>query len=231
MKIFCVLVLIAAGTFSAFAQEKMIDPSEFEAVVMPAAENVGKYFLGKPLRLTMSSEVRNSARPEFDFTSKMLSERSSNGDYHGLSESTFGGKPMSEETIRIGEARYRRANGGKWERSPAVKETQTAPPAPRPSPTEQISSEIEYKYLGTENYKGETAGIYSKVERSVDVNKSTGKEQRSVKSSKYWLAKDGHLLRQELRTTTKMSDATSNINIVTEYGADPAITITAPEVP
>ena len=209
----------------------MIDKSEFDAVVTPAAENVGKYFLGKPLRMRTSAEVRNSAHPEFDLTSKSLSERSSKGDYHGLSESTLGGKLMIGESIRIGEANYKRTNGGKWERAPAQKDPPVPAPADRPSPTEQITSEAEYKYLGTENYELETAGVYSKVEKSSDVNKSTGKEQQKISSSKYWIAKDGHLIKQELRSTTKTPDMTMIVNIVTEYASDPAITITAPEIP
>jgi hypothetical protein len=85
--------------------------------------------------------------------------------------------------------------------------------------------------LGTESYKGETAAVYSKVERSVEVSKSTGKEQQSVQTSKYWLAKDGHLMRSELRTATTAPDRTFKMQITSEFESDPAITITAPDVP
>lgn len=229
MRIFYVLVLAATVLLPAFAQEKTIDKSEFTTAVSAASASVFRYREGKAYRIILSTEARYAGRPQTDFTTKRITERAVNGDVHWIDESTFGAARKRSEGITIGEQEYVRSESGKWERT-EVTHSPPPPKAPLKSTVEPISSDAEYKFLGTESYKGETAKLYGKTEHFVEVNKATGQERKGVRTTKYWVAADGHLIKSDFVATSDIRGAAFMTRIVTEYEFDPAITVTAPEI-
>jgi hypothetical protein len=222
--------LVAAACFaSGFAQSKIIDKNEFDTAVTAAAEGLPQYWIGKPFRMIVTTQTHSSKRPDLDYSSKAVSELTGNGSNRNITETSMGANRNSGESIKIGNDRYARKNGGPWEKL-ATAATPLAPPTPRDPTTNVLNSEFEYNFLGTESFKGETARTYLRTERRTEIDKVTGEQRQNETTIKYWVAADGHIMKSDFLGTTKFTDWTSTTKVVMEYELDPSITITAPIV-
>jgi hypothetical protein len=232
MKILYSFLLLAVCSASGFTQGKVIDKNEFDNAVRPATQVIAQYMIGKPFRMTVITEARNSLRPDLDYKSKWISETALDGSTRGVRESMLGKNGNTFEGITIGIDSYARKNGGGWEKldPPKVDRPTTPTMPPPPSLSEVLSSETEYKYLGTETFKGETARTYLQTERRTEIDKVKGTERKNETTTKYWLALDGHMLKSDFLYTTKNGDAVATTKVTIEYEIDPSITIIAPTI-
>ena len=238
--IFCITVVLA-GLVSGFAQEKAIDKSEFDRIVNNSTYPYARW-KGKSYRSTVTTEARlqgpskTAEGPPFTMhhTTKMVSEFGPGNAYRQMREASYKeGEVKKYEYIRIGDFEYSRIGNESWTKK-AVENAPAPPtvaPAAPPSPFEEISSDKEYKYLGTEPFRNATVLTYLATSKQKNVYKANGSEHETVITTKYWIDKDGTLLRSEFRAAGKGVDRSNTTTVIMDFALDPSISITAPTVP
>ncbi len=218
-------VLVAGAT--TFAQGEAITKAEFDTI-----HNNSTYpqmrWNGQSFRAMITTETSSSFGKQFDYSSKFTTEYGPNGAVRSLHESKMGaGEAKQSETIKVNEVTYVRSGSGAWVRKSNSGSANSADESPRPA-SHDIGGEAEYRYLGTENFRGKPAKVYLKIEKRKVVDTKTGAEGASTSKTKYWFDADGTLLKSVFKSDSKRGDVTSQTGVVMEYELDPGIKITAP---
>jgi hypothetical protein len=225
LMVFCVVI--------APAQEKIIGQAEFDAAVVTESSNRQKWAgTGETYRMTVTNSAKIIEKPESDYSSKMVFEYGVNGEVRDTNSSTFGGKTTTSESLRVGKWIYYRTGTEPWarkERQPIQGNGQGSGSGCAAA-DELVSSETEYKYLGSGDIKGEVVRVYARTVREKKVNRTTGKFSDSVISSKYWINADGFTLKHELVSENRWERQNSRNRIVTEWEFDPTMVFTPPEI-
>jgi len=220
--VFCCVAIVAA-------QEKIIDKSEFDAVV---AESNKILVRGKneKYRMTVTTSAKIIGRTQNDWSSKTISEYVSANRTRSVYDSTFGGKPTpTKEAIVIGEWKYMRAGTDPWSRKAnEPTQPQAQPASPPENPFQVIETVAEYKYLGKENLGGRPASVYQKIERQTKVNQKNGENTESETKATYWISEDRTMFKNEYRFASRAASLTTQNLIIMEYAIDPSLVITEP---
>jgi hypothetical protein len=228
MKILLCFVLLFWCVASVTGQEKVIDKSEFDAVV---AEGNNHYLRWKDekYRMTVLTSSKVIGRPQTDSSSKMIIEFASPEEKRTVRTSTFGGKPNPiHESILIGKWMYTLVGPDSWTRKEY--EPSRAPADAPESPFQTLGTAADYRYLGREQLGGKTANVYRKTERQTKVNQKNGENTESDAKSTYWFGEDGALLKNEYRSESRSASLTIHTLVVLEWAIDPSIVITEPTV-
>lgn len=224
---FLTAAFVLISGVAGFSQGEVISKAEFDAV-QNSSVHPNIRWKGLNYRAVITTETTSSIGKQFDYRSKMITEYGPSGATRSVSESRMAsGEPKQSETIRIGNEMYSRIGAGPWTRKQATNSDPT-PDAQRPV-SHELSSEGEYRYLGTVEFRGKTAKLYQKTESRKTVDTKSGAETASVSTTKYWFDADGTLLRSVFKSDSKRGDMTSQTGVVMEYELDPNIRITAPE--
>lgn len=221
--------LVLISSVAGFAQGESISKAEFDAVQNDSAHPNIRW-KGLTYRAVITTETTSSIGKQFDYRSKMMTEYGSSGATRSAHESQMaGGEPKQSETVRIDSLVYSRTGAGAWSRKPANGSSPVADPA-RQATSNELSSEAEYRYLGTIEFRGKPAKVYQKTETRKAVDTKSGAEMTSVSTTKYWFDADGTLLKSVFKSDSKRGEMTSRTGVVMEYELDPNIRITAPSV-
>jgi len=241
VKFLTLLVLIVSGAAFAVAQERAIDKAKFDAAVNGTDAHKITW-AGQSYRIEVTSSAKILGRPEScfqglckpdsDHTAKMIIEFGPARTVRSFNTNTFGGKTTSSEILRFGELLYKRENGGPW----SVTTKQAAASADdRESadniwaPPTVLSSDITYFLIGNERFREGTATVFRKVEKTREMDASTGAEFESVSTEVYWIV-DGVQRRHELLSQRRSAKLNSNNTVKMEWNLDPSITFAAPEI-
>jgi hypothetical protein len=228
MKQFVLLTaLLLAACAAAFAQGEAISKAEFDSI-----HNNSTYpqmrWNGQSFRAVIMTETSSSIGKQFDYSSKYTTEYGPNGAVRSLHESRMGtGDVKQSETVKVDDVTFVRSGSGAWVRKATTGSANPADEIPRPA-SHHIGGEAEYRYLGTEDFRGKPAKVYLKIEKRKVVDTKTGAEGTSTSKTKYWFDADGTLLKSVFKSDSKRGDVTSQTGVIMEYELDPGIKITAP---
>ena len=230
MKISVCFVLLFCCVATVTAQEKVIDKTEFDALVA-SGNNHQIRWKDEKYRMTVSTSSKAIGRPQTDWSSKMIFEFGSANEKRTVTASTFGGKPNPiQEAILIGNWKYTRSGNNSWSRgSNEPSRTQANAEAPV-APSELIGAVLEYRYLGKSNLAGRQVDVYQRTERAAKVSKKTGEDIDSDAKATYWFGEDGALLKNEFRSESRSATLTTQTLIIMEWAIDPSIVITEPVI-
>jgi hypothetical protein len=232
MKTTFAIALLLMAAFAISAQEQQIDKTALENALSGTSDHAVSWS-GRSYRMTVTTSAKMTERPELDHAAKMVFEYGPQKSYRNIHTSTTGGKTRPTlETLIVGDSIYKRENDGVWTvtaKPSASTGAAPQPPAPREDPFQTVTSETQYFSLGSQPYKGETANVYKKVEKTRKVNKASGNTLESTFTTTYWIV-GGVQRKHELRSAGKGSAYTSNNLIVTEWDLDPAISFQAPVI-
>jgi hypothetical protein len=223
-KILCLALILFACT-SIPAQEKTITQSEFDAMYQISIDN----WKGKTYRMVMSSQSTVEGRLQTNYASKTIIEFVSPTVNRSISESNFNSKTTRTEAIRIGDKTYKRVGDGQWQEGafqPYSPKTENKPA----NTSNQESSQIEYKYLGTEKLNTQTANVYAVIKKVKGVNSSNNKEYLHNIINKYWFSEDGLILKLNLEMETRTDIVTARNSLIHTWELDPNIKIEAPNL-
>jgi hypothetical protein len=222
-----VLVLCCAAIVS--AQEKVIDKSEFDALVA-SGNNHNVRWKDEKYRLNLTTSTKGTGRMQTDYSSKTIFEFASPTEKRTVTNSSFGGKPNPVgEAILIGKWKYTRSGNNPWTRKADEQESNFKGEAPE-GVIQPLDSVAEYRYLGKENLAGRATDIYQKIEHQKKVNSKNGETMASEVKSTYWFGEDGALLKNEYRSETRSPSLTWQTIVIMEWTLDPSIVITEPSV-
>jgi len=229
MKISVCLVLLSCCVAIVTAQDKVIDKTEFDAVVA-AGNNHYLRWKDEKYRMTVSTSSKMTGRHQTDWSSKIIMDIGSPTEKRTVSTSSFGDKPNpTQEAIMIGKRKYARSGNGPW-----TQKADGPPPvqaeAPSESTTQLLETVAEYRYLGKENLAGRATDIYQKTEHQTKVNKKNGENIESDTKGTYWFGEDGALLKNEYRSESRSATQTTQTQVIIEWAIDPSIVITEPLV-
>lgn len=220
MKKFLGLALIFFAAISVLAQERVIEKPEFDAVYRAS---FGKR-ANKPYREITTSEHYVNGSLADGFTSKSTAEFLPRVGYHSTYESNIQSQIGKKERIVVVNKFYIREGDGEWKEGSIE-----TPPTPEPA-TKSVSSDIEYKFLGSERLNNQDTTIYSVAESRKSVNPKNNLETLSDITTRYWFSDTGELLKKEFSMKMQNGAFVSNIKSVTTYEIDPNIKIEAPEL-
>jgi len=231
MKILVCFVLLSCCVAIVAAQEKVIDKTEFDAVVAEGNKILVRR-KGEKYRMTITTSAKIIGRSQNDWSSKAISEFGSADQTHHIYASTFGGKARpTTEAIVIGKWQYTRSGTDPWIRKEYEPDQPQAHVAlPTESPYQTIETVADYKYLGKENLGGRPANVYQKIERQTKVDKKNGENAESETKATYWFTEDGTMLKNEHRSGLRSATMTTQNLIILEWALDPSIVITEPDV-
>ena len=223
MLVFCCVAI-------ATAQEKVIDKTEFDALVA-SGNNHQIRWKDEKYRMTVSTSSKAIGRPQNDWSSKMIFEFGSANEKRTVSASSFGGKPNpTQEAILIGKWKYARSGDNSWTRGLNEPSRTRAEAEAPPGTSELIGAVTEYRYLGKSNLAGGQADVYQKIEHQTKVNKKNGENIESDAKATYWFGEDGALLKNEFRTESRSATFSTQTLIIMDWAIDPSIVITEPVV-
>jgi len=221
-----------------------MDKSEFERLVSSGNYHDGHSPLvrwkGKSFRLTSILEFRGQGPGKsadgtpwsVNRISKTIKEFGLNEAYRESNETTHNGDVTRTESIRVAGVLYSRNDNENWKiTKPEAPWQQPDASGGSSNPFEDISTDVEYKYLGTEVFRNATVKTYLATTRKKSVNKVNGTDEFLVSTEKYWLDQDGTTLKSVYRSDGKGVGRTSFTGITMEFVLDSSISITAPNVP
>lgn len=219
--------LVLAGYATAFAQGEAITKAEFDSI-----HNNSTYpqmrWNGQSFRAVITTETSSSIGKHFDYSSKFTTEYGPHGAVRSWHESRMGtGDAKQSETIKVDDITYVRSGSSTWVRKAASGSANSADEMPRPA-SHELGGEAEYRFLGTEDFRGKPARVYLKIENRKVVDTKTGAEGTSTSKTKYWFDTDGTLLKSVFKSESKRGEMASQTGVVMEYELDPGIKITAP---
>lgn len=222
------LLLVLCFAAVAPAQERVLDKSEFDSMVVSGG-NHRRIWKGEKYRMTVTTSSKAIDRPLTDWSSKMIFEYGPAGETRTITSSNFGDKVRpTNEVLRLGSWIYSRVDNGPWSKKAYV----AAEPAKRETerPFETLTSTTEYKYLGPGNLTGKSVQLYTKIEKQTRVNKQSGETIESVVKLTYWIDEDGTIIKNEYASENRGPRVTSQTVITTKWEADPSISFAVPEV-
>jgi hypothetical protein len=229
MKISFCFVLVFCCVAIVTAQERVIDKSEFDAVVTDSNKTLVR-LRNEKYRMTVTTSGKIIGRPKNDWSSKTISEYVSADQTRSIYSSMLGGKENpTKEAIVIGKWRYTRTGTDSWSRKayePGQTQAQQAPPYE--SPFEVIGTVADYKYLGKENLAGRSADVYQRIERQTKVNKKNGENTETETKLTYWVGEDRTLWKSEHRFDSRGATQTTQNMVILEWMSDPSLVITEP---
>lgn len=208
------------------AQERVIDKSEFDALVSAGTQH-RTIWKDEKYRMTVTTSSKAEGRPATDWSSKIVIEYGSPTESRSISSSSFGEKvnPTSEG-LRIGEWVYTRSGDGPWTKKKFEPAAQKEPE----KLSELIGATTEYKHLGSGTIGDAPVQIYVKNERATRVDKASGKETVSDSKATYWIDSKGTVLKSEYSSENRGTGVTSRTLITTVWERDASIKFTAPEL-
>jgi hypothetical protein len=238
MKILICVAVVLAGFISAVAQERSIDKSEFERVVGDSSYPYVKW-KGKGFKATIRTEARlvgpaklpDGTTWSMEHSSKTVTEFAAGGGYRQSAETSDKGNTKRSETIRVGDVVYSRTGEEAWKKRAAGTPSPYTPPAEQATPFEDIDTVREYKYLGTEIVGSATVQTYLSTTKKKSVDKAKGTDYTTVSTTKYWIDKDGTMVKSEFRSNGTGVDRSSYTGVFMEFVLDPSISVVAPDVP
>jgi hypothetical protein len=71
-----------------------------------------------------------------------------------------------------------------------------------------INSQIEYRFLGTEQLNTQTANAYAKIEKRKRTDSANNKETFSTITNKYWLGENGMILKSDMGMESRTGETT-----------------------
>ncbi|MBX7173844.1 MAG: hypothetical protein K1X72_22940 [Pyrinomonadaceae bacterium] len=218
MKTLLVLSLVLCGFITTFAQEKVIQKSEFDGIV----KNVMEIFKSRPFRITSTSEIHVNGKPQENRASKTVIEVNKN-NRRFVNERTSSEKTSKREYIQIGEKAYLREDSGEWKETNIIDPNQTGS-------LKIVSEQIEYKLIGTEALNNQVVNVYLKTSNSKKIDSANNDQEiLSVESVKYWIDKDGSLLKRETNRENKVGALTIHFHAVSKFEYDQNIQISPPK--
>jgi len=229
MKISASLVFILCCVAIVAAQERIIDKTEFDALV---ASGNNHYFRWKDekYRMSLFTSSKINGRPQTDWSSKMIHEHGAPNEIRLVSSSTFGGKPTSsQESIFFGKWNYSRVENGGWSRKEREAPSRGREETPE-STNQLVKTDAEYKYLGKEILAGRPVDVYQKTERRTGVNSNNGENVDSDIKATYWFGGDGVMLKKEFRSENRSATLTMQTLMIIEWAIDPSIVVTEPVI-
>ena len=226
-KIFC-LAIILLSAVCIFAQETIIEKSDFDA----ALKNRFRQFAGQSYRLTTSAE---DFRPETDKSAsswKSVMEFTGLGLSRSLFEFNSPTLKTRTEILYVKGKTYIRKNDGEWEEKSSSGENDKPSSAARKFVV--VEEQTEYKSLGTQILDNLNASVYAKIERKKIVNEPEKRELFLLIVTKYWLDEKGGIIKEETETENLIKsesrpDAKPSRQLRTAiWELDPNIKIEAP---
>lgn len=232
-KILCPAVFVLFAAISVFTQEKIIQPTEFEAVSKKSALLLS----GKARRMirTVQStvevipesnapeEAKKSLQPSV-ISIKSMTEIHPSAGSHSVYEFNSSSINTKKEVIRTGDKIYTREGDGEW--------TTTTPQvvSKADGTTKRLDTQIEYKSVGSEKVGDQNTNIYAKTEKSKFINATSNQEGVSSTTTKYWYAEDGRLVKRETKREIRNGRMLSKFSSIIVFELDPNIKIEAPKV-
>ncbi len=224
------VALMITCSVSGYGQGEVITKAEFDGINNNST-HPNMRWNGRHFRAVITTETSATIGPQFDHKSKFVTEYGPNGATRSLHESQTGSsEARRSETIRIGDAVYSRTGNGVWSRKDSKIQEKATEVEQRPS-SHELDVDAEYRFLGTEEFRGKTAKVYQRVETRNRVDTKSGEVVVSTSTTKYWFDAEGTMLKSVFRSDSKRKDLVSRTGVVMEYELDPAIKITAPVLP
>lgn len=220
-------MLIFSSVIIASAQERVIDKSEFDAMLAGGYGHQLKW-KGEKYRMTVTTSSTFEGRPQTDWASKSINEYGTSAETRGIYTSVLGGKPNpTRETLIIGNWVYTRSGSDSWTRKEYV--------APGPAKEKEesnykiLSSQAEYRYLGQGKLGDRSARIYVKTERQTKFNQKSGESVETEHENRYWVDATGTIIKNQFNSETR-GKSTTRTSVTMEWELDPSITFTVPEI-
>jgi hypothetical protein len=229
MKILISVLLVLCFVAIGSAQERIIGQAEFDSVVAEGGKHRQKW--KEKYRMTVTSYAKTDGRPSTDWSSNMTYEYGAPRELRSVTNSMFGEKIIpAKEFITIGNTIYQRTGNGSWTRHDETNETSMPKQTEKTETSAQISgTEIEYKYLGTENLAGKPVQVYLKTERGSST-KENGENVQTTRIAKFWIGADGLIIKSEHSSEGRSGTQTFRTSVISQYELDPTIDITAPKI-
>ena len=221
MLVFC---FVAMGS----AQERVINQAEFDSVVAEGGKHRLKW--KEKYRLTVTTYAKTEGRPAADWSSNMIFEYGAPRELRSVTNSVFGEKIIpAKEFINIGDVSYQRTGSGSWTRHDSTGASASEQTEKAKTPQPLSITEIEYRYLGTENLAGKPVQVYLKTERGTST-KDNGENVQTDRKAKFWISADGLIVKSEYSTESRSTAQTFRTSVISQYELDPTINITAPKI-
>ncbi|HEY8562299.1 MAG TPA: hypothetical protein VIL74_18125 [Pyrinomonadaceae bacterium] len=227
-KLFC-LTFVLLSALAAFAQEKTIDKTEFDA----ALKNRFLKFEGRAYRETRTIEDVTPKDDRFKFFSRSVLEFAPPNRSRLLYESESWLHRKRTETIRIDQKFYLREDDGEWTEK-NLAEFQKTLKSVSGSDFLTADEQTEYKTLGTQILNDLKTTVYVRIERRKTIYKPKREERFWTSVTKFWLDETGGIVREEeLSEARAAAEKTSpetpyRERRTTVWEFDPKIKIEAP---
>ena len=230
MKSILCIGLVLFGFIGVFAQEKTIERADFDAVY----QNSTNKWKGKSYRMVITTQSGTEGKPHTDYSSKSIIENASNTTSRVIYENSFQSKTKKSEKIRIGDKTYLREGNEEWKEVTLEVESQPQPGNKIPNTDNQVNnqvdSQIEYKFLGSEKLDNQITNVYAKIERQKVINSTNNKETHSVATTKYWFGEDGIILKLDMEMDSQTGETIFHTRLTQVWELDPSIKIEAPNL-
>ena len=206
-----ILLIVMLNAALVFGQEQTLEKSAFEAIVDKAFKNLS----GKTHRSISIDEKYENGSPTAAKSVKMTTEWIA-PDKSRMIIDTAG---QRIEKIQIGEKRYKRINDGQWEL-----ETRSGGGIAMGCGA-TIESE-SYTVSENTNLNGTSVNLYERIEKWSSVYCGSNDGKPEVWTKRFWISKEGLLLKTEHITEVPVKKSTSRT--ITTYEYDSKIKIEAP---
>lgn len=221
------LVVILLSCFGVFAQEKMLPQAQFDVVYQ---DSLGAWSLenwkGKPFRYVIITGSSLVGRPQTDYSSKITTEYISPTVNRTIYETSFGGKKLKTEAIRLDSKFFVRKNDEEW--TNAVTETVAATTSKTAESEKPLSEQVNYKFVGIEKLNNQNAKLYEVNISAKRINSNDGQESLTNTVIKYWFGEDGVLLKTDMNSETRSGDKIYRSSMTRIWELDESIRIAAP---
>ena len=229
---FCAALILFAA-IGAFAQERTISKTEFDAVYNSPTKAAPVVWHGKTWRMIITTETKAVGNDAVDASTKSVSEFAPKLKSHTISETRMGSEVKKSERIRIGDKLYKRGENGVWtaEAFEQNAKTETTGQETSPSAEKQSKWQFEYKYLGSENLNDQPTKVYVKLMKNTGGASSTDPKRMSVETTtKYWFNEEGTLIKEEkiIEGRNKTDSLFNRVTMI--YELDSNIKIEAPVI-
>jgi hypothetical protein len=209
------------------AQERVIEKSEFEALVAEGSNHHIRW-KGEKHRMTVTTSSKVPGRSQTDWSSKMIFEYGPAKEIRTVTTSSFGGNAVPrKESLKLDNWVYTRTGNDPWTRKEYV--SAGAAKDGEESTLKILKSQEEYRYLGPVRLIDVPVDVYVKTERQTKYNQKNGEKAENDIKVTYWIDAKGTILKSEFRGENR-GTITSQTSVITEWMLDPSITFTAPEM-
>ena len=227
MKILSCVAFILCCFVAVPAQERVMDKTEFEALMSEGHKHHLKW-KGEKYRMTVTTSSKAASRPQTDFSSKIVVEYGPGTDKRSVSSTVFGDKVNPpEEFLRVGNWVYARSGDKQWTRKEYA--PSKAPERPE-TPVQTFATDAQYKYVGPGLVVDKPANLYVKTERQTKIDNKSGDTSETDIKVTYWIDSNGSLLKSEFVADSRGPKVTSQTMIVTLWELDPSISFAVPEI-